>query len=467
MLKRGIMRKRRNKYNKITISIISFLCIFIVGYFCMALYFLNHFYFGSEINYISVSGKTVNEAEEEISSQLQNYKLNIEEKDGKTEQISGEDIGLKFNKELQVQNLKDKQNAFVWIFSIFDTKDYEINEEITYDKALLKEKLDKLSCVNRSSIIEPQNPSFKYTDGGYIIVDEVNGNKIDKDALYEKVARTIQMGETSINLEAENCYIKPQYTSKSKKIIDTKNILNKYAGAKITYIFGDRKETVDGSIISNWIKIDDKYEVTIDEGKVKNYFASLANIYNTAGKTRSFITTSGKTIQVSGGDYGWTIDTSKVSKELISDIKAGKIEEKEPTYLQKGVSYGSNDIGNSYVEIDLSKQHLWCYKNGTLVAEGDVVTGNISTNHGTPAGVYSIKYKDKMATLKGADYSVDVTFWMPFNGGIGIHDASWRSVFGGNIYRTNGSHGCVNTPYNVAKAVFDNISAGTPVVCYY
>ena len=55
---------------------------------------------------------------------------------------------------------------------------------------------------------------------------------------------------------------------------------------------------------------------------------------------------------------------------------------------------------------------------------------------------------------------------MPFNGGIGIHDASWRNKFGGEIYKTGGSHGCVNSPYEVAKAIFDNIEVGTPVVCY-
>lgn len=56
---------------------------------------------------------------------------------------------------------------------------------------------------------------------------------------------------------------------------------------------------------------------------------------------------------------------------------------------------------------------------------------------------------------------------MPFNGGIGIHDAIWRSQFGGNIYKTNGSHGCVNAPPYLAQKIFENIEPGTPIVCYY
>jgi lipoprotein-anchoring transpeptidase ErfK/SrfK len=115
----------------------------------------------------------------------------------------------------------------------------------------------------------------------------------------------------------------------------------------------------------------------------------------------------------------------------------------------------------------MSKQHLWFYKNGSLIVQGDVVTGNVSENDATPAGIYRLKFKQTNAILRGPDYSAHVDYWMPFNGGIGIHDAGWRSEFGGNIYRTNGSHGCVNSPYYLAKTIFDNIEEGNPVICYY
>lgn len=115
----------------------------------------------------------------------------------------------------------------------------------------------------------------------------------------------------------------------------------------------------------------------------------------------------------------------------------------------------------------MSKQHLWLYKNKTLLAEGDIVTGNMSKNYSTPAGTYRLTYKQKDATLKGTDYETPVSYWMPFNGNIGLHDATWRKTFGGSIYQKDGSHGCVNAPYNLAETVFNNIEAGTPVVCYY
>ena len=136
-------------------------------------------------------------------------------------------------------------------------------------------------------------------------------------------------------------------------------------------------------------------------------------------------------------------------------------------YSQTAKSRDVNDIGNSYVEIDLTKQHVWVYNDGEMVAESDCVSGNMSLNYGTPAGVYQITYKERNATLIGQGYNSKVSYWMPFNGNIGMHDATWRNSFGGTIYKSNGSHGCINLPLNNAKVIFENISAGIPVILYY
>jgi hypothetical protein len=462
-----IMEKEKNKRNKIVTGSIISLCTLLVIYFGVAIYFMNHFYFGSEINHINVSGKTVEEVKEQMASKLQAYTLNIKERGGKNEQIRSIDIGLKYNSAGQYKNFKYRQNPLKWISAFFNKENLKMTDTVTYDTKLLKEKVEKLSCLNSSNVVEPKNPSFKYTDKGYVIIDEVNGNKINKDILYDNVTKAILNGESTIDLESSNCYVNSKYTSKSQRTIDIKNILNKYISSKITYIFGNHKETIDGFIINKWLKINENFEVAVDEQKEKNYIYSLFSTYNTVGKTRNFVTTSGKTISISGGDYGWSINTAKEIQNLNEIIKEGKTIVKEPAYIQTAISHDSNDIGNTYVEIDMTNQHLWFYKNGSLIVQGDVVTGNASSNDLTPEGIYKLKYKEKNATLVGQDYSTPVEFWMPFNGGIGIHDASWRGEFGGNIYRTNGSHGCINSPYYLAKSIFDNIEAGNPVVCYY
>lgn len=427
---------------------------------------MNHFYYGSQINNINVSGKTVQEANGLLASELSSYTMNLKLRGGKNEQIRASDIGLKYTSDGEVLDFKDRQNAFKWISAFFSAKNSKMTEEVSYDKKLLKERLYKSSFFDSKNIIEPKNPTFEYTDKGYVIVPEVLGNKVNEDILYNYVSSAILKDETTTDLEAIKCYVNPQYTSNSQKIIDVKNMLNKYALSKITYTFGSNKEVLDGSTINKWLKVDDKFSVTFDEGKVKTYVSTLSSNYNTVGKARSFKTTSGQTINVNGGDYGWSINTAKETEALIKSIKEGQIITKEPTYSQTALSHESGDIGNSYVEIDMGRQHLWFYKNGTLIAEGNVVTGNIR-DHATPAGVFKLKYKEKNATLKGPGYEAPVTYWMPFNNGIGMHDASWRGEFGGNIYKSNGSHGCVNQPINLAKTIFDNIQVGTPVVCFY
>ena len=120
----------------------------------------------------------------------------------------------------------------------------------------------------------------------------------------------------------------------------------------------------------------------------------------------------------------------------------------------------------TYIEISIDQQHMWFYQNNSLVLDTDVVTGNADGSCNTPTGRYSVQSRATNTTLTGPGYSSFVNYWMGFNGGIGIHDASWRSSFGGTIYKGNGSHGCVNTPYDKVKIIYENTTYGTPVIVY-
>lgn len=449
------MEEEKNTCNKILrVIIISFCTLFVV-------------YLVSTISCINVSGKIVGVVDEETTSELKAYTLELKERGNNIEQIKAVDIGLKYNPDWKAQHFKEEQNSFEWFYELFNTKKSKTTEVVAYDEELLKKCFNKLSCFDSRNIIEPQNPSFQYIDNDYVIVDEVYGNKINKDILYNQVVKAILKGETTIDLESINCYEKPQYTSKSQEVIDTKDKLNKCITSTITYTFGNDIEVLDKAIINKWLKVDKNFEITFEEKNIKEYLHTLSITYNTVGKKRDFATSSGITVEVSGGDYGWLINSNEEIKELITIIKEGQIITKEPIYRQTASSHNENDMGDTYVEINMTKQHLWFYKDGSIVVEGDVVTGNISRNNSTPTGIYRLKFKQKDATLKGDGYNTHVNFWMPFNGGIGIHDANWRSDFGGKIYLTRGSHGCVNAPQYLASIIFKNIDDGTPVICFY
>jgi predicted RNase H-like HicB family nuclease len=459
-------RKEKNKRSKVIPGVMISLCALITIYLGITMYFKNNFYFGSVINGIDVTGKTVDEAEKELSSQIDMYKLELEERGDVKEEIKATDIGLKYDGH-KIKELKESQNSISWVSALFKKNDNEMSQIVTYDEESLKKYFNKLSCINSSNIIKPQNANLEYAEDGYKIIDEVKGNIINKDALYDSVVDAILNSKPKLNLDSSNCYENPKYTSTSQEVIDAKSLLDKYVGIKITYKAGDKKEVIDGSAIHKWLDVDKDMKITFNEEKVKNSVYKVSSTFNTFGNTRELVTTSKNTIQVSGGNYGWIVDNAKEAKELVENVKNGQDVTKEPAYSQKAKASGSNDIGSTYVEINLTKQHLWFYKNGALVVDGDFVSGGAITNTLTPAGTYVLNYKERNATLKGEDYSSPVEYWMPFNGNIGIHDASWRSEFGKQIYMTNGSHGCINSPYGLAKTIYENIDAGTPIVCFY
>lgn len=448
----------KGKKPKLLKFILLIPCILLVIYFGMTLYYLNHFDYGSQINGIDVSNMSIFNVEKRMASELQNYTLILKERAGETEHINATNIGLRYSSEDIFEQLKKHQNEnpFNWILAYFEPKSI-LTVGTTYDEKLLMKHIDKLTCFESKHIIEPKNPSFQYKDSGYVIVDEIAGNQVDKEILVAHLTEAIFNKEVQLDLEGIQCYIKPQYQSNSQNMLEVKDRLNKFISSEITYTFGNNKEVLDGSIINQWLSVDDNFNILLDEKKVEDYIDTLSAKYNISGRTRNFKTSLGDAIQIEGGDFTDSIDKSSEVQTIISVLNQGLSITLEPSYC---------DIGHTFVEINLSQQHLWFYKNSVLIIEGDVVTGNVSSNHSTPRGIYSLKRKAENAVLRGPGYAAPVDFWMPFNDGIGMHDANWRSRFGGNIYKTNGSHGCINCSEDLVKVIYDNIETGTPIVCY-
>jgi len=299
----------KNRKLKIAIGIIISLCALLVIYFSMSIYFINRFYFGSVINGINACGKTVAQIEEEVLSKSKTYTLELEERGNVKEVIQAADIGLKYDLNGEVKALKDNQNPFGWIYGVFNTQEFKTIKNSLYDEELLRKSFENLACLDSSNIVEPENAKLEYINNEYAIVDEIKGNKINKDALYEQIVDAILKEETIIDFESINCYENPKYTLESKEIIEAKNTLEKYTASKITYTFGEYTEVLDESIIYEWLEVDENFKVSIDEEKVKNYIDTLANRYDTLGCTREFVTSSGVTKKVSGGDYITTIKT--------------------------------------------------------------------------------------------------------------------------------------------------------------
>lgn len=424
------MSERSNLFR----NFIKFICITLSIYFVI---------------YGSVPAFAV-ESEKDVSKN-ENYTLTLKEFGGNEEKIYGSQINLKY-----------------------DTENSKI---ISYDENLLNECIEKLSCLDESKLIDGTNAMIKYGDGGYNIIKEVSGNKVNKEILVSSIKNAVINNIDTLDLTSAGCYEKPRFVENSPLVYYAKETLNKYVSSSITYKFAGATQVISAPTIKDWVCIDDNFNPIINENKVKDCLYELAASYNSMAEAEKNIQTEND-----GSHYIWAIDVDTEATRLTNNIKNGDVVIKEPAYKKVKVvipekpvvsesssSYGKSTVsgvGNTYVAINLTTQHLWFYKNGSLIVDGNIVTGNVSTGCATPTGTYKLYYKQRDTVLRGPGYASPVKFWMPFNGGIGLHDASWRSTFGGSIYKTNGSHGCINLPYSVAKKIYDNINAGDYIVVY-
>jgi len=287
-----------------------------------------------------------------------------------------------------------------------------------------------------------------------------------KDCVDKLVAESRPQEDVVITLP-ESFYYLPAVTQDDLDMNTLMDIYNSYCNAVITLTFGDETVTLDWTTIQDWIIIDGEL-ASIDEEQVEDFVYNLAATYNTLYLPRTFTTSNGDTITYASSDYGYQIDQSAEAEQLIADITSNTEVTREPVYSTKGLARnGTDDICGTYVEVDLTSQHIWYYKDGELIVESDCVTGKPTEERETATGVFMIPYKQMNVTLSGGSgssaWETDVTYWMPFHDGQGLHDATWRSSFGGNIYQTNGSHGCVNLPYDVAETIYNALEERTPI----
>lgn len=468
-IKRQEMHKQKNKRNIriLYVSGITILISIIMIYLFFVYYYSNHFFTNTVINGIKTSNMKVDEAKEAINAQVRAYQLTITGRNNISDTIDGEMINLQTLFDNTMVEFIDKQNPFLWPVAIFQAHEKQATTMIEYDEALLEKYYKGLKFFQKENIIKPKNAKIsKYGEKGYEIIPEDPGAQINSSKLYEAVVRAIDTLEPSLIIEETGAYKKAKITSDNPDLIKALDKMNLIAGSEITYEFGEDVEILDGKLISEWLSVDKNFDVKFDTDKVKEYVDYIGKTYNSFGKTREFSTSYGKVIKVVGGDYGWWLNRPEEVKELTQLIEKGEKLKKEPVYFQTAQQYGLDDVGNTYVEVNLTAQHLFFYKEGKLILESDFVSGNLAKKYDSPTGTFPVQYKERDATLVGEDYETPVKYWMPFYRNIGFHDAYWRKDFGKDIYLTKGSHGCINMPPEKAKIMFDNIQRGIAVIAY-
>lgn len=450
------------------LSAVTGVFLLILFYTIMAMGYRGTYFPKTMLNGMDASGMSPEELAQAIIKKSDQYYLALIERDGKQEKIDGGKIDLRV--EVRAENLAkilEKQDTALWIFRAGKRKEYQAEISVHYDETLLQKAIKELTCMDASQMKAPVSARTEYAkDSGYRIIPEIMGNQVKKKRLGQEIRKALALLQDTVKLEEKSCYEMPEVRESDERLKEKVRVLNQYLDMTVTYRFGDRKEVLDGAEISRWLRFGRDGKISANLKQIQQYVKGLADTYDTAYKSRNFKTSYGPVVRIHQGDYGFQIDQKKETEALEKIVLSGRSRAREPVYIQRAASRGAADYGDTYVEINLETQHLFLYKDGRRILDTDFVSGNLSKGYGTPCGIYGITYKQRNAVLKGADYRSKVSYWMPFNRGIGLHDASWRTKFGGDIYRHSGSHGCINLPPEKAKEIFRAIQKGTPVICY-
>ncbi|MFI3208486.1 MAG: L,D-transpeptidase family protein [Eubacteriales bacterium] len=465
------IKTKKSVGKKIAIAFGIVVAIILVAYLIMAAFFTKYFFYGTQIDGLDYSFKTVDDVEDYQESIVDSYKLTLVTIDGNEEVITSDAIDLEYVEQNLVSAIIESQNPLMWPEMYFTTYVYTTTIEVEYDEEDMQVTIDSLACMDEDNMIDPIDAYASFEGDEYVAISYELGTVIERDIFEVAIGEAVLALETELNLEEANCYALPEVTEASTELLDLVENLNTMLQGTITYSEG---EVIDEETLSTWIIIGEDNELSFDDEKITEFVSELADKYNTVGTTRTFTAADGDTAEVSGGTYGWTVDESAEIEQIKLDIASGEAVEREISYSKEAISHGEMDWGNTYTEIDLTDQKVYYILDGEVVVEGSIVTGDVDGGNATPQGVYPLSYKTTNAVLRGTQYAdgtyayeSPVSYWMPFNGGIGMHDASWRSEFGGTIYQTSGSHGCVNMTYSTAQAIYSYISSGDPIICHY
>ena len=413
MGKRKEITSKDNGKQKMWIIITVIIVFFaMAGYAGMSYYYSDRFFRGTTINGINCSGKTSEEAEQAVAKKAEDYLLEVKARNLKSQSINGKLIGYRYVSDGSISQYLDEQKPYKWVRGFWKKQNYTAKENMTYDKVKLKKQLEKLECVKKENQTAPEDAYVAYKDSKFEIVPETEGNTMDFNGAYQALSEAVTDKKRTIDLNScPAVYVKAAVLKDDPDLKNSLEECQNLIRTKIVYIFGEETVTLEGDEIRNWLIFDERGKLQKNEDELRQcvaeYVAQLAATHDTVNTERKFCTTNGRTVQVYSSVYGWKIDQEKERQ--------------------------------------------------------------------TSSGIFQLYYKKSPSVLKGKmlengkyEYERLVTYWMPFNGGIGFHDASWQPYFGGNRFREGGgSHGCINLPADKAAELYNRIDESVPIVCFY
>lgn len=447
------------------------------GYHAVGNYLADRFGPNTWIGDIYCTGRTVEEVNQELLATLDAPVFTLTASDGQTYTIDLSDTDFQYDYTEVLRSFQKNQSSNSWVDNLKGKHDIEPgNPAFTYNTDKLMDWWSQLTVVKA----EDTKPVLELAleESGYVLHSTLE-NHLDVNRGFETVKDAVNGRQTEFSLAGADVYFDYEMDDAQKKVFRQWENLKEKERCGLVYDMGAEKIVFDEALMSRFIAQNEKGMPLYDEdGKlyydkeaVDAFMEQLCESYHTYGVKHDFLSSRGEVVQVEGVTYGTEIDTKAEQAfvwEYLSDDELRLSDTVHtPEYIHDTPVHGLNDIGDTYIEVDMGEQKIYFYKEGELLVSSDVVTGNLRNRHDTPEGVNYIYGKAKNRVLRGPGYASFVRYWMPVIRAIGLHDASWRDEFGGDIYKTNGSHGCVNLPDETADIIWDNAEIGTPVIMFY
>lgn len=430
---------------------------------CMSYrYIQTHFLWNTTINGISCSFLTIDDTLEKLNKTKEKENLALSFNDGKTYTISLKECGIRADRK-KIENVFQQNHS-----KLQANYEYNINECFVVNMEQLATICNQIPNLQKDSMIQPQNACIIWNNSTFSIQKEMEGNIIDFDDALNLIIDKINKGENFVDFSLFTT-VKPDIYAED--LMHDCEKLNTILNSSINYELTDGSiVTLDSNIIAKWVYQDSKGNFQFDlEKGVSQFVEDLATKVNEANSIMAFTATDlSQTVLINiPEDLQVQLDKEKEILNIKSLLGDSKSIYCRPIYDKTSLS----DMLISYVELDISRQHIWFYLNGELLFDTPCVTGNPMYGYDTPQGVFFLLNKDRKALLEGnnadgSKYSTKVEYWMRFYRGCGFHDAWWRATFGGEIYKTNGSHGCVNMPSEMAAKMFEFIDSTMPIIIY-
>lgn len=476
-----VPKKKSKKPLIIALSVIA--ALLVIVYVAGTVFFTGRFFPNTTMGRFDLSMKSGAEAQLIMDQAAESYTLTVKGLH-QSFKVSSDEAGLSVDSRKIMDEALADNEPWTWPVAIFQTHDETASFAASSAATELNDSIrTRVEEYNKTAVM-PVNATIAFDEdiAGFEIVEEQEGSAFDPDLVIEAVDNAVLNLDKELVL-GDDELIKPTVFSDDERLKTAQSEANQMVKADLDLMMdGNLVTEVTPDLISQWITLDEDVKVKFADDLFGTWVDTLIAGCNTVGTSRTFTRADGKEITVSGGSYGWEVDSDALRSAVTEAVAAGTVGPIDIPVLQSGNGFtelGSRDWGNRYIDIDLTEQHARFYDDsGALVWESDVITGSPG-EHATPTGVYYITWgMASPSTLIGEmvpetgkpEYETKVDYWMPFVGNsIGLHDAVWQyNGFGGDLYKQGyGSHGCVNLPLDKAAALYALVQKGDVVVCHW